>query len=87
MFWKFTTLVFDTESIKNKNLVEEQDSRHDQSKTKKFLLRENLMAKTRFEKEEEPYHEYSTLFNNCTISRCRIFGDTNAAAIEHCTEG
>ena len=87
LFWKFTTLIFDTESIKNKNLVEEQDSRDDQNKAKKFLLRENLVAETRFEKEEEPYHEYSALLNNSTICRCRIFGDTNAAAIEHCTEG
>ena len=86
LFWKFTTLVFDTESIKDKNFVEEQDSRNDQNKTKKFLLREYLMAKTRFAKEEKPYHEYSTLLNNGSISRCRIFGDANTAAIEHCAE-
>ena len=87
LFWKFTTLIFDTESIKNKNLVEEQDSRDDQNKAKKFLLRENLVAETRFEKEEEPYHEYSALLNNSTICRCRIFGDANTAAIKHGAEG
>ena len=60
---------------------------YDLRQTKKFLLREDFVAKTRFKKEEEPYHEYSTLLDDCTVCRCRIFGDANTTAIEHGAEG
>ena len=81
--WQLASLIFDAKAIKHKNLVEEEDALHDQEKSKKFLGREDFMAKSGLEQKEEPNHEDSALLDDRSVGGGGVLRDADTTAIEH----
>ena len=83
-FWflLFATLELDTQAVKDQDLIEEKNARHDERKSEQLLEGELFVAKAWLQEEENPYHEYPGLLNNCTIGGGTEFGDAHSTSIE-----